>query len=576
MISLDRSSRTWLLCAAAFLTPVAALRAASPRDELLRFVPNDAGFCFVMQDLRVHAAELADSPFVEQVRKSPLGAVLQASKELVELDKIDQGLRQSLGVGFDQLRDDLLGDAAAFAYRPGPPDKPDQEQGLILVRARTAAVLSALVEKINAAQKKDGSLTDLQALTYKGATYFLRVEPRQTNYYAIRGPVLLFTSQEEMLQRAIDADQSTAAGAAPPLASRLHEIGADHAVLALWVNPRAFDAGLEAKAAKADATDAPLQKKVLTYWKAAAGVAVWADLDKELHLSLAVEVNPDELPAAARNFLTAASRRSAAWDYFPDDALLACGGRIDAGALLDLLQDFQPASDASTSAAGAVLGKNFLKEVLSHVGPDWGLCVTAPPADGKEWLPQALLVVRIVQGDDTAPVDQALASAVQTSVLLGVLGYNHDHATEPLRLASAAYNHWEIHYLTGDRALPAGLQPAYSLVNGWLTFASTPDVIRRFADAKPPVAVDDGPTFPLLRISVKAWRAYLKERREPLAAALAQKNQLSAEEVRQRLDDLIGALQLVDRVEIDCRTRPGAAVVTLTVQTAQPLKKVGG
>ena len=134
MKSFARRPRTWLLCAAAVLIPTAALRAASPRDELLRFVPDDVGFCFVMQDLRVHAAELADSPFVEQVRRSPLGTALQASKELGQLDQIDRGLRQSFGAGFDQLRDDLLGDAVVFAYRPGPPDKPDQEQGLILVR----------------------------------------------------------------------------------------------------------------------------------------------------------------------------------------------------------------------------------------------------------------------------------------------------------------------------------------------------------------------------------------------------------------------------------------------------------
>ena len=96
MKSFARRSRTWLLCAAAAFVPTAALRAASPRDELLRFVPDNVGFCFVMQDLRVHAAELADSPFVAQLRHSPLGAALQASKELGQLDQIDRGLKRSV------------------------------------------------------------------------------------------------------------------------------------------------------------------------------------------------------------------------------------------------------------------------------------------------------------------------------------------------------------------------------------------------------------------------------------------------------------------------------------------------
>ena len=73
------------------------------------------------------------------------------------------------------------------------------------------------METINKAQKKDGTLTDLQECSYKETTYFRRVEPRQTNYYAIRGPVLLFTSQEKVLQQAIDVDKATA-DAEPPLA----------------------------------------------------------------------------------------------------------------------------------------------------------------------------------------------------------------------------------------------------------------------------------------------------------------------------------------------------------------------
>src|SRR6202042_646360 len=81
MRSIARSRRTAVLWAAFALALAAPLQAASPRDELLRFVPDDVGFCFVMQDLRVHATELADSPFVEQLRLSPVGAALRAANE---------------------------------------------------------------------------------------------------------------------------------------------------------------------------------------------------------------------------------------------------------------------------------------------------------------------------------------------------------------------------------------------------------------------------------------------------------------------------------------------------------------
>ena len=108
--------------------------------------------------------------------------------------------------------------------------------------------------------------------------------------------------------------------------------------------------------------------------------------------------------------------------------------------------------------------------MLSHVGPDWGFCVAAPPTDGKDWLPQVLLVVRVVRGDDAAPVDEALLSAVEFTARWAVLSYNHDHPGDPLSLKSVEYNHQEIHYLVGDRILPPGFQPAYGLASGWLVF----------------------------------------------------------------------------------------------------------
>ena len=128
------------------------------------------------------------------------------------------------------------------------------------------------------------------------------------------------------------------------MARRLREVGADRAALALWLNPRAFDANLEDKAAKAEGADAALQKKVLDWWKAADGLAAWVTLDTEFHLSLAGQVRIGELPAAARRLLTEASRPSDLWRYFPDDALLACGGRLDAAALVEGCKTFSRAT----------------------------------------------------------------------------------------------------------------------------------------------------------------------------------------------------------------------------------------
>src|SRR5690242_14919897 len=140
MVSLARFRLTSL--SLALLAVLAApLHARPPRDELLRFVPDNVGFCVVLQNLREHGAALWNSPFADQVRRSPLGVALGAAQELQQLTNVEKELQKHLGIGWAELRDDILGEAIVFAYRPGPPGKPEQDRAMLLVRARNAKTL---------------------------------------------------------------------------------------------------------------------------------------------------------------------------------------------------------------------------------------------------------------------------------------------------------------------------------------------------------------------------------------------------------------------------------------------------
>ena len=126
----------WAVLAALLLT--GRIPVASPRDELLRYVPDDAGFCLVVQNVRNQAADLLASPFAREWSKSAFAQGIARSAELKQLQTVEQYLIKNLGVGWTDLRDDILGEAFVFAYRPGPPGKQDQEQGLFLLRSRNA------------------------------------------------------------------------------------------------------------------------------------------------------------------------------------------------------------------------------------------------------------------------------------------------------------------------------------------------------------------------------------------------------------------------------------------------------
>src|SRR5690349_18878411 len=100
--------------------PAARAAPPTPAEELLRFVPPDVSLCLVVRDLRGHAAALAESPFLEQLRRSPLGKQVQQTLGVQRL-VADQFLQKYLRLDSTQLRDDILGDAVVVAYRLGPP-----------------------------------------------------------------------------------------------------------------------------------------------------------------------------------------------------------------------------------------------------------------------------------------------------------------------------------------------------------------------------------------------------------------------------------------------------------------------
>ena len=481
-----------------------SLHAGATRDELLRYVPADIGFCLVVQDVRGHSNDLLASPFVREWSKSSFGSALLASGELKQLVKVSQYMEKYLGISPIQLRDEIFGDAFVFAYRPGPAGKPDQEQGLFLLRARNEKALAALVKKLNALQKLTGELKDLVEREHKGVKYVRRVEGKNTSYYLLRGSVLLFTGQEAFLKEAIERDKSLDAKAKPPLARRLEDLNLDGALVALTIEPRSFDAAVAGKAA----TD-PAAKTVAGYWKALQGVGLGVHLHRDLQLSLTIKARTDQLPASARRFLASASKTSELWSSFPDNALFSMAGRLDASALYEVLGEFVTRASRESMEAGlerslgAVLGKDVIKELLPALGPDWGLCLMAPSARGKHWAPRTLFALKVAPGDTTDPIDQALLKGAHTWAQLAVLGHNSKSPGQPIVLRSLLGDKVRVRYLSGEGAFPPGIKPAFALKSGYLVLASSPDEVKRFKVA--PTAAKAGAT-PLLRVSVKDFR----------------------------------------------------------------------
>jgi hypothetical protein len=390
------------------------------------------------------------------------------------------------------------------------------------------------------------------------------------HYYAVRGPVLVFSADEAMLQEALDLAR-TGEGT-PPLATRFHEGEANKAVLALYVNPRALDAQLEPAPDAKDGT-----KTFAACWKALDSIVFSIHLDRDLRAMLALRGRAEAVPEAIRRFLVEASRPSDLWRLIPENAFFAMVFRVPGPELLEAIGALMPADkrqamrDELDRGLGALLGKDLFKDVLPAIGPDAGLAILPPASGDKNWIPQALLALRVSSGPPGAAIDQALLGAISYGAGWAVFAYNHDNPDKPISVRNTVIDKQEVKYLVGEKAFPPGVQPALSLREGYLVLASSLEGLRRFRLGD---RAGDGASGALLwRVSFTACRVYLIERRNDLCGLVAEKDHISIEEAGRRIDGVVGFLQFLDRAELRLQTSPGMALFTFQVQPAQALKR---
>jgi hypothetical protein len=549
--------------------------AGSPRDELLRLVPEDVGFCLVLEDLRGHTAQLLESRLARQLQKSPMAAVLDSDRDWRQFTQVQKQLEALLGIDWPKLRDDILGDAIVVAYRPGPPDKPHQEQALILLRARDPQALAQLVERVNQFQKASGEVKAVEPREDQGRRYFERVQAKGAEFYALDGPTLMVASQETMLREAL-ARHSKAAAAETGIDRQLQLLlGSERRLVSLWINPRAFDVAIAARAREARGEQAAVARNFQTYWQALDGVALALGIRDEVTCELAVRGRPERLSPAARRFLAEAARPSELWRRVPPDALLAVAGRFDFSAFEEVLGEFltpqtrKTLHDTLDRFLGAALDKDVVKEVLPCLGPDFGCCLLAPQDSQASWAPQGWLALRVRPGERAPFIDQALYSALGFFAQAAVIDHNSKHP-DRMSLKTAPHGKVEVKHLLAPQFFPPGIRPAFALKDGYLVLASSPEMVDRFAASGSVTDTDD---TPLLRLSLKELRRFLQAHQKSLAAVLAQQHHSKVEEEEKQFDGLAHALQLLDSIEITRRTQANQFTLTFRVRLAQSLGK---
>jgi hypothetical protein len=581
---------TALLLLTALATLAAPVRAASPRDELLRLVPADISYGFLLQDLRRHSAELSASPFAEYLARSPFADGILKSPEARSIAKLEEFLKP-LGLTADRLRDDWFGDAVVFAFRHSPSGKADEDQGFVMTWLREPAEALKVIERLNKIQTKSGELKEVREIEFEGAKYTRRVKSAgKDEFVYLNGNVMVFSSDEAMVRLAAVRDRNEPpADTSSPTAQRLAQLGVGSDMMVWWMNPRQFDADLKAKATAAKNGEAAFLKNLLRYWSSLDGVAVVMNANKEFEFGLSILARKNALPEPARKWLDQADHTSPLWQAFPEDAMFAAAGRFDFAAMAELVGEFlTPEADkkfrtslnqallAVNQSVGPALGSEVLALVLASLGPDWGLAVSAPANGRKDWCPDMIAAVGVRPDRDQVPFRAALTNAVNFLATSALFAYNSNHS-DTLRLENQKIGDINVRTLVSanEKSFPPGCKPCFGLRAGYLVFASSPEAIQRcFPTDSPikPAAVNA--EVPLFRASFARVVAYLKgAHSDAVTRFLAESDGMSIEEARKQIQGTIAALEAIDRIEMVQKADGDRAAITFRLRMTQPLKK---
>jgi len=548
--SLVLSLFTWAFLLAT--QTIGLAQAPAPRDELLSLVPADAGFCLIVQNLREQVDKWKHSASIKGLLNSPIGQGLAAAPEVKRIAAIEKEMQKHFQVDWAVLRDDVLGDAVVLAYWPGPPGKPEQEQGLLLIRARDPKLLAQLVDRLNEEQTKNGELKSLTPLEHQGVKYQRRKDARSTHYVLVQDNLFAFTRKEHLLQGVIEARKRGKDTDKSVISQQVARAGADRALAILWINPRAFEPELNQQAQK-NGPEGQLLRSFLAYWRPLDAIVFSVSDGDELEVRWAVQARTKELPSSIRRAFEQQAKSAELWNRFPASAVFSVAGQIDVGQLAESIGEFltpenrKAALGSLQRAAGpAIGGLSIVKDVLPHIGPDWGLCIAA--ASDPKHFPHILAALAVKPGSGKVPVDRALYDGVRIFATLAIFLHNRNNADRPLQLKSVAQNNVDVSYLAGDQVFPPGVQPAWALKDGYLVFASSPDAMLRFRAAgqvKPA-----GNEAPILKVSPTELAKLLRENRQLVVDHLAEKNKIPNLVANLSLETALGVLDLFEQITL--------------------------
>lgn len=559
----------------AVLFAMPMLGRADPTGEALRLVPPDVSLCFVVRDLRTHLKAIGESPFAAWLEETPLGKQLADPKEIAKIRALEQFLTEQFGVTGEQLVDDILGDAIVFAYKAGPPDRPQEEAGLLIINARKPDALAKIVTRLNELQQKSGEITSVTEKSHRDRPYFERKKADGgREFYFLRGGLLAYSGQEGAIHQAIEQDRIAPPADKPgQIATSLAALGMGDKFAVCWFNPRGLDAELKTKAETSkDAHEKAFLAQFKHVWAATDAVAFYGHPGRGLEFGMVAAIAREKLPKEIQPVLFPPAGASAALAAAPKNAIAVIGGRTNAKLWLDAIATFLPdegktaLKTAIEQGLGPVVGRDKLPAVLAGLGPDWAAWVSPPDAASGTWVPEWTAAIKLTP-QDGADVPKIILQAVDVAAQLARLAHNRDHdPDDQIEITDETRDGHAVKSLTNPKGFPPGFQPSFGISRGYLVIASSPEAVRRFVPGTPTDS-------PVVRLSAKELRAYLEKHGPAFAEFVARAGKRPLEEVKKEMATVAAALEVFDQIEFRHSAANDRIKMSVHIEFAKSLRK---
>jgi hypothetical protein len=567
-----------------FVGAAGTLEAADPRSargEVLRVAPTEAALVLVVQNARETLHTLSESPFWAWFPSTTLGKQLLGSADLTQLRAFATMILSELGTTPSGLIEDVLGEAAVFAYTPAPADRPREERSVILIRPGKPEVLAKLMERMNELQMRSGEVKAIVRKDHDGVTYQERQKSAtRAEFYCFSGDIFAFSGVEGEIQAFIDRGKARepATQKSPPLVDRMVKLGLADSAAVLLINPRAFDADVKSKMAAAKPDEKRFLTRFAEVWSALDTAAVYLALDRHLELGVSLQFQTAKLPADAKKWLTGTRNPTTAERLIPNDALMGLAGHFELVELLELIASVMPLEPGKpdvkawvTTTLGPVFGRDKLPLVMQSLGPNWATWMEAPAKDAL--LPTLVAAIELTgEGENRARVEKALLAALDFGFQTARVAYNslHDDQMDLVKEKDPQTG-VTITALRNEK-FPPGFCPSFAVVQGYLVFASSPDAIRRFHVPAPGQSIPASYST-ILKLSGTKTADYLLNYRPHLAKFLSSLGAGPEQPLLEQLTALTTVLELVDSAEVRVRGDDSGIRIALAVNLIKPLKK---